>query len=91
MNQESRLKNSYKKMLAWYAYRAKENAKSLEKLLQLLPELDTESKADETYDKDVDDLESLKLIYETSIRNFESQVDKYKKLIEDFGKNQDPK
>ncbi|REA59684.1 hypothetical protein DSL64_16900 [Dyadobacter luteus] len=84
MGKDTKLKNSYKKMLEWYEYRAVENSRSLEKLLKLLPELDIESPADPSYDKDVDDLESLKLIYETSIRNFESQVDKYRKLIDEI-------
>lgn len=84
MGKDTKLKNSYKKMLEWYEYRAAENSRSLEKLLKLLPELDIESPADPSYDKDVDDLESLKLIYETSIRNFESQVDKYRKLIDEI-------
>ncbi len=68
-------------MLEWNQYRAEENSGSLKKLLQLLSELDRESEADETYEKDIDDLESLKFIYETGIRKFESQVDKYKALI----------
>lgn len=84
MGKDTKLKNSYKKMLEWYEYRAVENSRSLEKLLKLLPELDIKSPADPSYDKDVDDLESLKLIYETSIRNFESQVDKYRKLIDEI-------
>jgi hypothetical protein len=84
MGKDTKLKNSYKKMLEWYEHRAVENSRSLEKLLKLLPELDIESPADPSYDKDVDDLESLKLIYETSIRNFESQVDKYRKLIDEI-------
>ncbi|HEV7379245.1 MAG TPA: hypothetical protein VGN64_05585 [Dyadobacter sp.] len=84
MAKNKNLKDSYKKMLEWYEYRAVENSRSLEKLLKLLPQLDTNSPADPSYDKDVDDLESLKLIYETSIRNFESQVDKYRKLIDEL-------
>ncbi|MCF2487670.1 hypothetical protein [Dyadobacter sp. CY347] len=75
------LKESYQKMLEWNQYRAEENSGSLKKLLQLLSELDRESEADEAYEKDIDDLESLKFIYETGIRKFESQVDKYKALI----------
>ncbi|MCF2495129.1 hypothetical protein [Dyadobacter chenhuakuii] len=75
------LKASYQKMLEWNQYRAEENSGSLKKLLRLLSELDRESEADETYEKDIDDLESLKFIYETGIRKFESQVDKYKALI----------
>ncbi len=75
------LKDSYQKMLDWNQYRAQENSASLKKLLKLLSQLDRVSEASPTYEKDVDDLESLKFIYETSIRNFESQVDKYKALI----------
>ena len=78
---KKKLKASYQKMLEWNQYRAEENSGSLKKLLQLLSELDRESEADETYEKDIDDLESLKFIYETGIRKFESQVDKYKALI----------
>jgi hypothetical protein len=86
MGNSKNLKKSYKLLLEWYDYRAKENAKSLGKLQKLLAQLDMESDANATYDKDVDDLESLKLIYETGIRNFESQVDKYRAMIEDFDK-----
>ncbi len=68
-------------MLEWYQYRAEENTGSLKKLQKLLAELDRESEASEAYEKDVDDLESLKFIYETGIRNFESQVEKYKAMI----------
>jgi hypothetical protein len=82
MAQNSNLKKSYKKLPDWYQYRAKENSKSLEKLLKLLTELERESNGNAAYDKDIDDLESLKFIYETSIRNFESQVDKYRKMID---------
>lgn len=78
------LKKSYQKLLKWYQYRAEENSKSLIKLQKLLSELDRESQGNAVYDKDIDDLESLKFIYETGIRNFESQVDKYQKMIKDL-------
>ena len=73
-------------MLEWNQYRAEENSGSLKKLLQLLSELDRESEADETYEKDIDDLESLKFIYETGIRNFESKIDKYNELLDEMKK-----
>ncbi|WP_035333186.1 hypothetical protein [Dyadobacter crusticola] len=81
MKKKDSLKESYIKMLEWYQYRAEENTGSLKKLQKLLAELDRESEASEAYEKDVDDLESLKFIYETGIRNFESQVEKYKAMI----------
>ncbi|SKB78745.1 hypothetical protein [Dyadobacter psychrophilus] len=84
MASNNNLKKSYQKLLNWYKYRAEENSKSLLKLQKLLSELDRESQGNEVYDKDIDDLESLKFIYETGIRNFESQVDKYQKMIKDL-------
>jgi hypothetical protein len=81
MGSSKKLKKSYALLLNWYDYRAKENAKSLGKLQKLLSQLDRESVANATYEKDIDDLESLKFIYETGIRNFESQVDKYRNMI----------
>jgi len=84
MASQNSLKKSYQKLLTWYQYRAEENAKSLVKLKKLLSELERESQGNEIYDKDIDDLESLKFIYETGIRNFESQVEKYQKMIKDL-------
>ncbi|WP_439583036.1 hypothetical protein [Dyadobacter bucti] len=81
MTQKNDLKRSYQKMLDWYQYRADENSSSLKKLVKLLGEIDRTSTANETYEKDIVDLESLKFIYETSIRKFESQVDTYKIMI----------
>jgi hypothetical protein len=81
MKQNDKLKKSYQKMLEWYQYRAEENTGSLKKLQKLLAELDRESEASDAYEKDIDDLESLKFIYETGIRNFESQVEKYRAMI----------
>lgn len=84
MTQKARLKKNYQKLLDWYQYRAEENTASHQKLLDLLAALDKDLQADESYDKDIDDLESLKMIYETGIRRFESQVEKYRKLITDL-------
>jgi len=75
------LKQKYQQMADWNLYRLKQNKASLEKLLKLLPELDTATGAAEVYEADLDDLQSLRLIYETSIRNFESKVDIYRNLI----------
>jgi len=85
MTQKAKLKKNYQKLLDWYQYRAEENTGSHKKLLDLLAVLDKDLEADESYDKDIDDLESLKIIYETGIRRFESQVEKYRKLIADLG------
>ena len=84
MDNKKRLKKNYQMLLDWYQYRAKENTGSMQKLLALLDKLDRDVEADDAYEKDIDDLESLKFIYETGIRQFESQVDKYKKLIEEL-------
>lgn len=81
MAKKSSLKENYSKLLEWYQYRAQENAGSLEKLLALLAVLDRKVDGPAEYEKDIDDLESLKFIYETGIRNFESQVDKYRELL----------
>ena len=75
------LKKNYQMLHDWYQYRVRENAESLKKLEKLLSDLNRDVQADAQYEKDVDDLESLKLIYETSIRNLESQVDRYRALI----------
>ncbi|MGX5853731.1 hypothetical protein ACWKW6_08815 [Dyadobacter jiangsuensis] len=80
----SGLKRNYQMLLDWYQYRAEENKGSQRKLLDLLATLDRDAGASEDYDKDIDDLESLKIIYETGIRRFESQVEKYQKLIEEL-------
>ncbi|MCF0074172.1 hypothetical protein LZD49_27055 [Dyadobacter sp. CY261] len=82
MTEAAKLKRNYQKLLDWYQYRAEENKGSQQKLLDLLAALDRDVQADKAYEKDVDDLESLKIIYETGIRRFESQVDRYKKLID---------
>ena len=71
----------YQAMIDWNLYRLKQNKASLEKLNKLLPGFDYTEEADDTYKSDYDDLLSLKIIYETGIRNFESKVDYYKALI----------
>lgn len=73
---------NYQMLLNWYKYRAEENTGSHKKLLDLLAKLNKDLKADESYDQDINDLESLKIIYETGIRRFESQVEKYQRLID---------
>lgn len=65
MAYENNLKKSYATMPKRYEYSAEENAQSLQKLHKLLPELDRAYIAEPTYAKDLDDLEFLKLIYET--------------------------
>lgn len=80
----SGLKKNYQMLLDWYQYRAEENTGSQKKLLDLLAALDMDVQASPEYDKDIDDLESLKIIYETGIRRFESQVEKYQKLIKEL-------
>jgi hypothetical protein len=81
MAKKNGLKENYQKLLEWYQYRAEENTGSFEKLQILLSELDRNADGDADYEKDIDDLESMKFIYETGIRKFEIQVDKYKELI----------
>ncbi|MCE7063340.1 hypothetical protein [Dyadobacter sp. CY343] len=82
MAKKDSLKENYRQLLDWYQYRAEENAGSLKKLEKLLSKLDRNVQASDDYEKDIDDLESLKIIYEVAIRNFESQVDKYRNLLE---------
>lgn len=81
MTEKSKLKRNYQRLLDWYQYRAEENKGSQQKLLALLAKLDRDVQADDSYEKDIDDLESLKIIYETGIRRFESQVDEYRNRI----------
>lgn len=80
----NKLKKAYQQMIDWNLYRAKQNGESLKKLTKMLSGLDRDLEGSSVYAKDVVDLNSLKIIYETSIRNFEGQVDKYKKLIEEL-------
>ncbi|MDR6806042.1 hypothetical protein J2Y45_003234 [Dyadobacter sp. BE34] len=84
MTRKAEQKKNYQMLLDWYQYRAEENKGSHKKLLDLLAKLNKNLEADESYDKDIDDLESLKIIYETGIRRFESQVEKYQRLIDDL-------
>lgn len=71
-------------MIDWNTYRLEQNTESLNKLIVLLPELTEEDQADPVYQADIDDLLSLKIIYETGIRNFESKIDKYTELLEEM-------
>ncbi len=82
MAKNKNIKTSYQYLIDWNRYRLEQNRQSLEKLLILLPKLDREHDADKMYETDIDDLESLRIIYETGIRNFESQIDRYQKLID---------
>ena len=84
MAKTTKLKKAYQQMIDWNLYRVEQNSESLKKLTKMLSELDRSLDGDEAYEKDVVDLDSLKLIYETSIRNFESQVDKYRQLISEL-------
>ncbi|MCF0056064.1 hypothetical protein [Dyadobacter sp. CY356] len=78
------LQKAYQKMIDWNNYRLEQNTESLNKLIALLPELTDEDQADPVYQADIDDLLSLKIIYETGIRNFESKIDKYKELLKEL-------
>ncbi len=84
MSKLDKLKKNYQYMIDWNLYRLDQNNESLEKLKKLLTKLDRNMDGDAAYEKDVVDLDALKLIYETSIRNFEGQVDKYRNLIENM-------
>lgn len=84
MNEKAKLKKAYRQMIDWNTYRLEQNRQSLDKLVHLLSELDRDLKGSEIYEKDVVDLDALKIIYETGIRSFESQVDRYNNLISDL-------
>ncbi len=71
-------------MIDWNKYRLEQNTESLTKLIALLPELPEPDQADPVYQADIDDLLSLKIIYETGIRNFESKIDKYSELLDEL-------
>ena len=75
------LQQAYQKMIDWNNYRLEQNTESLNKLITLISELTDEDQADPVYEADIDDLLSLKIIYETGIRNFESKIDKYNELL----------
>ncbi|MBE9463510.1 hypothetical protein ACFP1I_11320 [Dyadobacter subterraneus] len=80
------LQQAYQKMIDWNSYRLEQNTESLKKLIELLPQLSEEDQADPVYQADIDDLLSLKIIYETGIRNFESKIDKYNELLDEMTK-----
>ncbi len=82
MDDEIKLKKNYQQLLEWNTYRLKQNNESLVRLVKLLSKLDRSQSGEEGYEKDIVDLDSLKIIYETSIRNFESQIKKYQDLID---------
>ena len=79
---------SYQRMIAWNSYRLKQNNQSLQKLKILLSQLNRNEPADQTYEKDIVDLDALRMIYETSIRNFESQIEKYTDLVRNLSNKQ---
>ncbi len=82
-----KLKKSYQLLINWNKYRLKQNNESLKKLNVLLAALDRDGHADPSYQKDIVDLDSLKIIYETSFRNFDGQIKKYSDLIAEMSKN----
>lgn len=84
-----KLKESYQLMIDWNKYRLKQNNESLKKLNVLLAALDRDEPADPSYEKDIVDLDSLKIIYETSFRNFDGQIKKYNDLIAEITQNAD--
>jgi hypothetical protein len=75
------LKKGYQHMIDWNEYRLVQNQESLKKLIELLPEFESADQGDPVYQADFDDLLSLKIIYETGIRNFEGKIQKYKELL----------
>lgn len=78
------LKEKYQYMVDWNLYRLEQNKESLDKLMILLSRLGTELEGDATYQADLLDFQSLKIIYETSIRNFEGKIQKYNELLEEL-------
>jgi hypothetical protein len=84
MSQGNKLRESFQLMIDWNLYRLKQNNESLSRLEKLLSKLDRDYADNEIYAKDIVDLDSLKIIYETSIRNFDAQIEKYKRLIADM-------
>lgn len=77
----SALKEKYRLMMEWHQYRLEQNQESLNKLMELLPQLGHESEEDAVYLADYEELQSLKLIYETSLRNFDGKIAKYEQLL----------
>ena len=82
MKKKNTLKEAYQHMIRWNEYRLAQNQQSLEELINLIPKLKEEEQADPIYQADVDDLLSLKIIYETGIRSFEGKIQKYTELID---------
>jgi hypothetical protein len=78
---KSSLAKSYQQMIDWNVYRLDQNKESYNKLVELLPTLTIDENADAVLQADVDDMESLRLIYETAIRNFEGKIQKYTELL----------
>ena len=78
------LKEGYQLMIKWNEYRLSQNRQSLDKLVKLIPKLKEEAQANPVYQADIDDLLSLKIIYETGIRGFESKIEKYTELIDEI-------
>ena len=78
------LKEGYQLMIKWNEYRLSQNRQSLDKLVKLIPKFKEEAQADPVYQADIDDLLSLKMIYETGIRGFESKIEKYTELIDEI-------
>ncbi|KAA6439793.1 hypothetical protein FEM33_10550 [Dyadobacter flavalbus] len=78
------LKEKYRLMLEWHQYRLEQNQESLNRLTELLPKLDHEPDEDAVYRADYEELLSLKLIYETSLRNFEGKTAKYEQLLSEL-------
>lgn len=77
----SSLAKTYQQMIDWNVYRLDQNKESYQKLVELLPTLTIDENADAVLQADVDDMESLRLIYETAIRNFEGKIQKYEELL----------
>jgi len=75
------LKEKYQHMLEWHQYRLEQNQESLNRLTELLPKLGHEPDEDAVYLADYEELLSLKLIYETSLRNFDGKIAKYEQLL----------
>jgi hypothetical protein len=81
MAKNNALKKSYQQMIDWNLYRLDQNNKSLSKLNTVLTKLDRTQPANEIYEADISDMESLKIIFETSIRNLDGKIQKYRDLL----------
>jgi len=84
MGEKAKLKKAYQQMIDWNLYRLEQNKQSLDKLVNFLSKLDRELKGPDSYEKDVVDLDAMKIIYETGIRSFESQIERYNNLIKEL-------